>query len=121
MALHVNSLTFDAADPAALAAFWATVFEADVTSPNPFVSLVDPVGGPKLMFISNGDQKRAKNRCHLDLHADDIAAVEAEVRRLVAAGATEVETHEEHGVHWTTLRDPEGNELCVGTPLPGHG
>ena len=46
--------------------------------------------------------------------------VDAEADRLVAAGASLISSNEEHGVYWKTLRDPEGNEFCVGTPLPGH-
>lgn len=57
-----------------------------------------------------------KNRVHLDLAADD---VEAEVARLVALGATVIARHDNDGViarhDLVTLRDPEGNELCVGS------
>lgn len=50
-------------------------------------------------------------RVHLDIEASDI---EAEVRRLVAAGASEVERHED----WVVLRDPAGLLFCV---VPGEG
>ena len=57
---------------------------------------------------------------HFDLHAPDADVVDAEAERLVGAGASLISSNEEHGVYWKTLRDPEGNEFCVGTPLPGH-
>lgn len=50
-------------------------------------------------------------RVHLDIESDDIGA---EVARLVAAGAVEVERHEE----WVVLRDPAGLLFCV---VPGEG
>ena len=118
MPLHVNSVTFDAGDPVALAGFWASAFSVEVTTPGPFVAFVNPPGGPNLMFLQVEEAKSAKNRCHLDLHADDEAGVDAEAARLVDEGATIVDTHREFGLYWTTLQDPEGNELCIGTPDP---
>ena len=38
---------------------------------------------------------------------------EVEVERLIGLGATRGETRTEYGINWTTLQDPEGNELCV--------
>ncbi|MET0143779.1 MAG: VOC family protein [Ilumatobacteraceae bacterium] len=121
MALHVNTVTFDAGDPVALAGFWAGVFEVEPWSPGPFVAFVSPPDGPNLMFLGVDEPKTAKNRCHLDLHADSPTDVDAEVTRLVAAGATVVDHHREFGLYWTTLQDPEGNELCIGTPDPDAG
>lgn len=120
MALMVNSVTFDAGDPGALARFWAGVFGVEADSPNPYVAFVRPPG-QQLMFIHVDEPKTAKNRCHLDLHAETQAEVDAEVDRLGALGAALVGRHAEHGVYWATFRDPEGNEFCVGTPLAGHG
>ncbi len=39
--------------------------------------------------------------------------VAAEVERLEGLGAIRGEEHAEMGVHWVTMRDPEGNEFCV--------
>ena len=46
---------------------------------------------------------------------EDLVAAdrEAEVSRLLAAGATLVEHREMPGFQWTTLADPDGNEFCV--------
>jgi Glyoxalase-like domain len=118
MPLQVNSVTFDAGDAPALAAFWATVFEVEPVAANDFVAFVNPPAGPNLMFINVPEGKSAKNRVHLDLHADDPGQADAEAERLVAAGATRVDHHEEYGMYWHTLQDPEGNELCIGAPLP---
>jgi predicted enzyme related to lactoylglutathione lyase len=118
MPLHVNSVTFDAGDARTLASFWGTVFGVQAQAPNDFVAFVNPEGGPNLMFIAVPEGKSAKNRVHLDLHAEDPADVDAEAERLLAAGATFVGEHREFGVYWRTLQDPEGNELCIGTPDP---
>jgi hypothetical protein len=45
-------------------------------------------------------------RFHLDIETDDVPA---ELARLVAAGATEVERHDD----WVVLRDPAGLLFCL--------
>ena len=59
--------------------------------------------------------KTVKNRVHLDLRpypGDDQAA---EVARLRALGATDIDVGQ-GDVPWTCLADPEGNEFDVLTP-----
>ncbi|MDT4939468.1 MAG: hypothetical protein QOG80_3139 [Pseudonocardiales bacterium] len=57
------------------------------------------------------DVGAAVARVHLDIETDDI---EAEVSRLLAVGAAEVERHD----GWVVLRDPAGLLFCV---VPGEG
>jgi hypothetical protein len=53
----------------------------------------------------------AKNRLHLNIRAADRLA---EVERLVALGATEIEEMSPGGGYvWTNMKDVEGNEFCV--------
>jgi predicted enzyme related to lactoylglutathione lyase len=64
------------------------------------------------------ETKRGKNRVHIDFGADD---VQAAVDRLVAMGATiawEEDFPPELQYRNLVLRDPEGNEFCVGGPSP---
>ncbi len=52
-----------------------------------------------------------KNRVHMDLRGESMAA---EVARLAALGATFIaERTLGEGVRWTVMADPEGNEFCV--------
>ena len=72
--------------------------------------------GPYLEFLRTPDVKTVKNRVHLDLRpypGDDQAA---EVARLRALGATDVNVGQGADVSWTVLADPEGNEFCVLAP-----
>jgi hypothetical protein len=50
---------------------------------------------------------------HVDLEADDR---EKEITRLLELGATRGADHDEYGVAWTVMADPEGNEFCVAGP-----
>ncbi|MDT9593494.1 VOC family protein [Nocardioides zeae] len=116
-------LTFDAADPGALSAFWIEVLGYRLDAPPPGFdtweealdafgvpperrndasACVDPDGvGPRLFFQKVPEPKTAKNRLHIDvrtavdLRGDErMAALETECERLVALGATRLQRHE---------------------------
>jgi hypothetical protein len=127
-------VTFDCAEPARLAAFWASAL-GYVIQPPPegydswpaFLSAigvpesewetrsacVDPDGaGPRLFFQRVPEPKAVKNRVHLDVNVGH-DRVDAEVARLVAEGASVVEDVTIGPERWVVLTDPEGNELCL--------
>jgi catechol 2,3-dioxygenase-like lactoylglutathione lyase family enzyme len=116
-------ITFDCADPAALAAFWADVLGYRVQDPPPGFgswdealaamgvpperrndasAVVDPDGaGPRLFFQRVPEGKQGKKRVHLDVRAAPglqgggrMAALEDEAARLVQHGATRLQRHE---------------------------
>jgi hypothetical protein len=110
--LTIAHITFDCADAVSLAGFWSAALDRPVDAgSNPYFATIGSSGpGPTLMFLQVGEPKSAKNRCHLDLLAEDRAA---ECRRLLDLGASHVADHDEYGLTWTVLRDPAGNEFCV--------
>ena len=110
-------VTFDCADPGALALFWNEVLGYRLDNPPPpyqtwdealdawhipeerrndASASVDPDGvGPRLWFQKVPEGKTAKNRVHLDvrthsdLHGDErMAALEARAAELIALGAS---------------------------------
>ncbi len=116
-------ITFDCADPADLAAFWAEALGYRLQDPpdgfasweqaleamgippehrNDASAVVDPAGrGPRLFFQRVPEPKRVKNRVHLDVRAAPgltgearMAALEAEAERLITHGATRLQRHE---------------------------
>ena len=111
-ATRIANVTFDCADPARLADFWAEALGwTRQTSDAGNQAVVPPDGvGPRLLFIRVPEPKTVKNRVHLDLSVPDM---EAEVTRLVGLGATVVQRVEEAGQSWTVMQDPEGNEFCL--------
>lgn len=119
MTAHLRHITFDCADPYALAGFWSQVtgYGEDPDNPNgpddPEALLVAPDGGPGLLFIPVPEPKTVKNRVHLDLVPVDRTRDE-ELTRLLTIGATLVADHRQtDGTGWVVLADPEGNEFCV--------
>ncbi len=117
----------DAADPHALAEFWAFalgyVAEPGYDDPDG-ASIIDPDGvGPAVSFLRVPEPKTAKNRLHIDIRvageppwnmAEREQLIRAKVAELVTVGATMVreESYSEHLGHVVML-DPEGNEFCV--------
>ena len=111
------AVVMGAADPPALARFWAEAAAWPVTvADERFVALRDPSGtGPFLELIRSPASKVVKNRLHLDLAPYPGEDPAAEVARLLALGATRADVGQGE-VTWTVLADPEGNELCVLSP-----
>lgn len=120
MSLHLEQVLIDAHDPERLARFWSEVLDYQVE----YDSNNDPEndGGereielaPKdgtstnILFVEVHDEKKVKNRLHLDLRPDDQAA---EVARVEALGARKVDIGQGEQT-WVVLADPEGNEFCI--------
>lgn len=123
MDIRTVQVTFDAADPGALCAFWCAALGYQVDAPPPGFetweaalesfgvpperrndasACHDPSGsGPRLFFQRVEEPKVAKNKLHLDVRAapgldgdERMAGLEAECERLVALGATRVRRSE---------------------------
>jgi hypothetical protein len=90
---------------------------------NEVSAVVDPDGrGPRLYFQKVPEAKVVKNRVHLDLNVsggrgtllvEERRRIDAEVERLVGAGATRLGTLEESDGYVVNMADPEGNEFDV--------
>jgi hypothetical protein len=111
MSLEWEQVVVDASDPAALARWWATALDWQVTGEDPDeVEIRDEGGtGPGLLFLRVPEGKAGKNRLHVDLRPDD---QQAEVTRLLGLGATRADIGQGEQT-WVVLADPEGNEFCV--------
>ena len=112
-------VVLDCVDADALADFWASALGFRRGSfESPYVRLVDPIRRwPDLLLQQVPERKSLKNRMHLDLQVTD---VDAEVDRLVAAGARVIDpAHDDGGLMTAILADPQGNEFCVIRPPDG--
>lgn len=112
MTLTLGMITVDTTDAMSLAAWWAEQTGATVGETNDgYYVMVSGGGLPALLaFQKVDDPTPGKNRVHLDLTAADL---DAEVDRLVSAGATLVERRGDESFRWVTLADPDGNQFCV--------
>jgi hypothetical protein len=108
-------------------AYWASrgLPAEELGDADGYDAIVDPEGvRPRIWFQPVPEPKTVKNRVHLDLGvsggrgvplATRRRLVDAEVERLVAAGATRRTVLFREGVdhYGVVLADPEGNEFCV--------
>ncbi len=112
------TVVLDCADLDAQATFWTEALRYRRTGNiEQYIALSAPEGstGPKLILQQVPEAKTVKNRVHLDIDIDPSEDLDAEVRRLVALGATTQADGDvqEFGMHWIRMIDPEGNEFCV--------
>jgi Glyoxalase-like domain len=104
--------------PAFLAAQGVPADQWDAAS-----AVVDPAGaGPRLFFQRVPEPKAMKNRVHLDLNVggglgvafeERRRRVDAEVERLIEAGAAKQRGFDRGHEYWVVMQDPEGNEFCL--------
>jgi hypothetical protein len=135
-------VTFDCANPRAVAEFWKAVLGyVDPPVPEGFDSwdafeatqpvedqgadwaCQDPNGvGPRLYFQRVPEAKTVKNRLHLDVRVgtgltgdERVAVLEAEADRLEALGARRVRLMlaDEENESCQVMQDVEGNEFCL--------
>lgn len=115
--IKVGWLTVDSKDPKALGEWWkkALDFETVFEDENEFA--VTGKGRMSsqwnILFYRAPDDKKVKNRLHLDLIPDK--STEEEVARLESLGATRADIGQKD-VSWVVMADPEGNEFCVLSP-----
>lgn len=110
----LSTIVFDCANPERLARFWGELLGVGVAySDATWVALERTPEGGRLAFQPVPESKAVKNRVHVDLLVDDLAAPTAAA---VAIGATVVGVvvAEANG-SYQVLHDPEGNEFCLVT------
>ncbi|MCP2272786.1 VOC family protein [Actinokineospora diospyrosa] len=118
MSIGIAGVTIDCADPRGLAGFWTQALGYEVVQDfgGEFLFLGPPgkqQGEAVFIGLQKVPEERSgKNRLHLDFTTPERSA---EVARLVGLGAVEAGEHAVPGLSWTVLRDPEGNEFCVGS------
>ncbi|GHF21119.1 VOC family protein [Streptomyces griseoluteus] len=110
----IAAVVMDCAEPSATARFWGEALDWTVhRSTDDLVLLRSADGtGPYMELFRSPIADTAPDRVHLDLlpHPGDDQA--AEVTRLKALGATDLDIGQ-GDVPWTCLTDPEGHDFCV--------
>ena len=115
MTLRLGEIVVDCADHDTLVAFWLQAMgdyrRVDVNEQYVAIAPAErAVGRPAILFQKVPEPKVVKNRVHLDLRGESMAA---EVERLAALGATRIAERSLGEIRWTVMADPEGNEFCV--------
>jgi catechol 2,3-dioxygenase-like lactoylglutathione lyase family enzyme len=118
MACRISELVLKCRDPEVLARFWCEVLD--------FIELnreaegcieIGPregFGGPQptIFLIRNDEVENGTARLHIDVNPTD-RDQDAELERLLAAGAELVDIGQPAEASWHVFADPEGNEFCL--------
>ena len=117
MACRITELVLDAHDPDLLARFWCTVLGYVELDRDGSIEIGPPEAGfggpqPTIVFDRTDEPKSGKLRLHIDVNATD-RDQEAELDRLLAAGARRADIGQTGNESWHVLADPEGNEFCL--------
>jgi len=123
VSLRLEAVTFEVADPAAVAAFWAGLLDREVV-PEARGALVPgdrtQVG---LRFVTSDTERLGPRRLHLHLTSSSIEQQQRTVETALRLGGRQIDVGPED--RHVVLADPGGNELCVIEPgnkyLAGSG
>jgi hypothetical protein len=114
MASRITAWAIDCRDSRVLADFWAAVLGWVITDSDEDGITIKPSPDAACgmdFFVVSDDDKRTKNRLHLDLSPTD-RDQDGELARLRSLGARPVDIGQ-GDVSWHVLADPEGNEFCL--------
>jgi hypothetical protein len=118
VACRITELVLDAHDPDLLARFWCTVLGyVELDRIDGSIEIGPPEAGfggpqPTIVIDRTDEPKSGKLRLHMDVNATD-RDQEAELDRLLAAGARRAAVGQTGNESWHVLADPEGNEFCL--------
>jgi hypothetical protein len=110
-----------ARDPEMLARFWCEVLDfVELDREAGALIEIGPregFGGPQptIILIRDDEPKNGHARLHIDVNSTD-RDQDAELERLLAAGAKPVDIGQPADASWHVLADPEGNEFCLLRP-----
>lgn len=117
MACRISELVLECRDPETLARFWCEVLDFVVLDRDDSGIEIGPREGsggaqPTLVLSQNDEPKMEVLRLHLDVNATD-RDQDAELERLLTAGAVPADVGQTGEETWHVLADPEGNEFCL--------
>lgn len=118
MACRFTQIVLKCRDLEALARFWREVLDfIELDREEGVYVEIGPregFGGPQptIFLIRNDEPKNEHARLHIDVNPTD-RDQDAELDRLLAAGARLVDIGQPAEASWHVLTDPEGNEFCL--------
>jgi hypothetical protein len=105
-------------EPEALARFWCEVLDfTELDREEEVLIEIGPregFGGPQptIILIRSDEPRNGHARLHIDVNPTD-RDQDAELDRLLGAGARLVDIGQPAEASWHVLADPEGNEFCL--------
>jgi catechol 2,3-dioxygenase-like lactoylglutathione lyase family enzyme len=118
MACRITELVIDCADPQRLGSFWCEVLGWEELEWEGGSLEIGPpgtgFGGPQptIVFSPSTEPRPGRMPLHFDVNPTD-RDQDAELERLLAAGARPADVGQTGEESWHVLQDPEGNVFCL--------
>jgi len=118
MACRISELVLNCRDPSRLAAFWCEILgyaELERDADSIEIGPADTGFGrlqPTIVFQAHPEPTPGLLRLHFDVSPVG-GDQDAELARLLAAGARPADVGQRRDEGWHVLADPEGNEFCL--------
>jgi hypothetical protein len=118
--IRLGSVSLECAEPAPLAAFWATLLGGEIAfESDDFVAVKLDRLWLSTIRVDNfkpptWPSDEVPKQIHLDLSVDDLATAETEA---VALDATKASVQPAPD-RWTVMIDPAGHPFCLSTQIP---
>jgi Glyoxalase-like domain len=116
VALRLEAVTFDVADAAAVAAFWAGLLDRDVLTEPDGVLVPGDELQVGLRFVTSPTEQVGPRRLHVHLTSRSLEHQQRTVEAALRLGARHIDVGQRADEHHVVLADPDGNELCVIEP-----
>jgi hypothetical protein len=116
MPVRLEAVSFDAHDPAEVAAFWAGVLGRTIVGEARGALLPGDDTQVGLRFVASATVKSGQNRVHLHLTSSTLEDQRHTVETALGLGARHIDVGQLPEEDHVVLADPGGNEFCVIGP-----
>jgi catechol 2,3-dioxygenase-like lactoylglutathione lyase family enzyme len=116
VALKLESVTFEVADAATVARFWAALLERDVWAEPGGALVPDGETQVGLRFTTSTTEQIGPRRLHLHLTSSTLEDQRRTVETALRLGGRHIDVGQDPDDDFVVLADPGGNEMCVIEP-----
>ena len=116
MALRLDAVAFDVADPFAAAAFWACLLDREVVAEAGAALVPGDQTQVGLRFVISERRRVGRPRLHLHLTSSSLEDQQRTVARVLRLGGHHADVGQTGTERFVVLADSEGDELCVIEP-----
>ena len=116
MAVTMEAVTFEVADPSAAAAFWAALLSRSVVAESGAALLPGDLTQVGLRFITSEMRAVGRPRLHLHLTSTSLEDQQRTITTALRLGGRHHDVGQTGVEGFVVLADPEGTEFCVIEP-----
>jgi catechol 2,3-dioxygenase-like lactoylglutathione lyase family enzyme len=117
--VQLEAVTFEVADAAASAAFWAGLLQRDLLDEAGGVLVPGDLTQVGLRFLTSDTEQTGPRRLHLHVTSSSLEDQQRTVESALRLGGRHLDVGQDPEDDFVVLADPGGNELCVIEPRNG--